>query len=92
MESPLKKEFEYYLAHQTELVEKYNGKFLVIKNEEVIGIYDDQVQAVTLSRKSHELGTFLVQKVEPGDAGLKITAIVSPPPLPTLRLPRRPLR
>lgn len=68
MESPLKKEFAYFLAHQGELVEKYNGKFVVIKDEKVIGAYSEQFQAVTETQKLHPLGTFLVQKVEPGIA------------------------
>lgn len=66
MESPLKKEFEYFLKHQAELVKQYNGKVVVIKNESVIGVFDDQTSAVTETRKTQELGTFLVQKVEPG--------------------------
>jgi hypothetical protein len=66
MDSPLQKEFEYYLAHQAELVEKYNGKFVVIKNCAVVGVYDDRVLAISETSKSHELGTFLVQKVSPG--------------------------
>ena len=68
MESPLKKEFSYFLAHQGELVEKYNGKFVVIKDEKVIGAYAEQFEAVTETQKTHPLGTFLVQKVEPGNA------------------------
>lgn len=47
-------------------VKKYNGKFIVIKNRSVIGVYDDQATAVSETKKTHELGTFLVQKVEPG--------------------------
>jgi len=39
MESPLKKEFDYCLAHQGELVQKYNGKYLVIKDAKVQGVY-----------------------------------------------------
>ncbi len=65
-ESPLKREFDYYRAHQSELVERYEGKFIVIKNEEVLGAYDEQVRAIEETSKSHELGTFLVQKVESG--------------------------
>lgn len=65
-ESPLKREFEYYLANQTELVKKYNGKYIVIKNLAVIGAYDDEATAIGETTKTHELGTFLVQKVEPG--------------------------
>lgn len=68
MESPLKKEFEYYLAHQDELVKKYNGKFIVIKDQRVIGEYASQISAINETRKSHKPGTFLVQKVEPGDS------------------------
>lgn len=68
MESPLKQEFEYYLAHQAEMVSKYNGKFIVIKDRQVIGVFDKQVSAVTETQKNHKVGTFLVQKVEPGTA------------------------
>lgn len=67
MESPLKIEFDYYLAHQDELVKKYNGKYVVIKDQKVIGDYDDQAKAVLETQREHELGTFLVQKVEPGN-------------------------
>jgi hypothetical protein len=66
MESQLKKEFDYYLANQTQLVEKYNGRFVVIKGERVIGDYEDLPTAVKETSKHHQLGTFLVQKVEPG--------------------------
>ena len=65
----LEKEFKYYLAHQNELVEKYNGKFIVIKDEKVIGAYASESDAIETTAKTHELGTFLVQKCEPGTAG-----------------------
>ena len=68
MSSPLEKEFDFYLAHQTEMVEKYDGKYIVIKNSEVLGAFDDELTAVTETQKSHELGTFLVQRVSQGDS------------------------
>ena len=68
MSSPLQQEFEFYLAHQDEMVKKYDGKYIVIKNGEVLGEYDDELNAVTQTKKSYELGTFLVQKVSQGDA------------------------
>jgi hypothetical protein len=55
------------------MVKKYNGKYIVIKNQEVIGDYDDLVTAVNETKKTHELGTFLVQKVEPGDTAYSQT-------------------
>lgn len=63
----LKQEFEYYLAHQNELVEKYNGKFIVIKNQTVVGVYDSEIEAYTESVKTMELGTFLIQECLPGE-------------------------
>jgi hypothetical protein len=66
MSMALEKEFEYYLENQDSLVEKYNGKFIVIKDSHVVGAYDSEWEAVEETKKEHELGTFLVQKCEPG--------------------------
>jgi uncharacterized protein DUF5678 len=73
MPSPLQQEFEYFLAHKTELLAQYNGKFVVIKDKKVIGAYDDELKAIAETQKTHELGTFLVQMVVPGDAGTSQT-------------------
>jgi len=63
----LEKEFNWYLKHQGDLVKKYNGKFIVIKNQQVIGSYSSELAAVEKTSRDHELGTFLVQKCEPGE-------------------------
>lgn len=62
----LEKEFNYYVEHQDELVKEYNGKYIVIKDCKVIGAYDAELEAVEKSAEKYELGTFLVQKCEPG--------------------------
>ena len=62
----LEPEFEYFLKHQNELVEKYEGKIIAIKADTVLGAYDSVADAVRETCKRHELGTFLVQKCEPG--------------------------
>jgi len=59
---PLEKEFKYYLYNQDELVKKYNGKVIVIKNQKVIGVYDSEITAIQETSKNESLGTFLVQK------------------------------
>ena len=66
MRSQLEKDFAYYLDHQDELVEKYDGKYIVIQEGHVLGAYDDELTAITDTQKSHKLGTFLVQKVSKG--------------------------
>ncbi len=62
----LNKEFQYYIDNQQDLVKKYDGKFLVIKGQQVIGVYNSEIEAIEETSKSHDLGTFLVQKCEPG--------------------------
>ena len=37
---PLEQEFKYYLANQKQLVEKYDGRFIVIKDNRVLEVYD----------------------------------------------------
>jgi hypothetical protein len=64
--SNLKKEFDYYLENQEELVKKYNGKVIVIKDCSVIGQYESEIIAVKETMKEYEVGTFLVQRVQPG--------------------------
>jgi hypothetical protein len=62
----LMNEFEYYLEHQEELVNLYHGKFIVISNSKVVGVYDDELEAIRETEKTLELGTFLVQLCESG--------------------------
>lgn len=69
MSRPLQKEFQFYLDHQDEMVAKYDGKYIVIKDGEVLGAYDDELAAIMETQKSHKLGTFLVQLVSRGPGG-----------------------
>jgi hypothetical protein len=62
----LDKEFAYYLANQDELVRKFAGKAIVIRGRRLIGVYPDPLTALEKTKKSHPLGSFLIQKVELG--------------------------
>ena len=68
MVGQLEKEFKYYLEHQDELVKMHNGKFIVIKDCQVIGSYASETEAIAETLTKHDLGTFLLQKCEPGNA------------------------
>lgn len=72
MES-LTKEFEYYKSHQAEIVDKYEGKFIVIVDSDIIGSYDTNTKAIEESLKTHKLGEFLVQYVEAGQDNITQT-------------------
>ena len=60
--SNLKEEFQWYLANKADLISKYEGQFLVIKNKEVLGVFDSDMEAIRQTVLEHELGTFLVQE------------------------------
>ena len=60
-------EFTYYLDHQDEMVAQYDGKVIALKGHEVIGVYENESEAVAETQKDHPLGTFLVQKVSTGE-------------------------
>lgn len=63
----LEKEFQYFLDHQKELVDKYHGKFIVIQGDEVIGSYSSEIEAYREAQKLTPLGTFLIQECKPGN-------------------------
>ena len=66
MANSLKSNFQYYLDHQEEFLKKYDGKVLVIKDCKIIGTFDTEIEAIKETSKSHAMGSFLVQKCEPG--------------------------
>lgn len=61
----LRKEFDWYLEHQDELVEKYNGKVLVIFDCQVRYIVDDEYTAYRCGVDNLTLGEFLIQRCVP---------------------------
>lgn len=66
MKNDLEKEFQWYLDNQEELVKKYSGKFIAIKNYNVLGAYTERRDAIQETLKGHARGTFIVQKCSPG--------------------------
>lgn len=61
----LEKENEYYLKNQDELVKKYLGRFLIIKDLSVVGSFDSEKDAYEQATQKHELGTFLIKYCQP---------------------------
>lgn len=64
----LEKEFKYYLDNQDDLVLKYEGKYLVIVGEKIVGVYNSDEEAYFESEKKYKSGTFLIQFCESGDS------------------------
>jgi len=56
------KNYAYFTEHLDELIEKYSGKHIVIKDESIIGVYDTFKEAYDYTIKTEELGTFIIQQ------------------------------
>jgi len=67
----LKQDYQYFIENREKLCREYNGKFVVIKNQKVIDVYDDKVNAYLETSKEHEAGTFIIQECTP-DADIPI--------------------
>lgn len=67
------RELEYFIANQEQLVQAHQGKILVIKDQEVLGIYDTELEAYCETQKEHMLGTFMIQPCAPGPDAYTVT-------------------
>ena len=65
--SSLIKELQFYKQNKADLLVKYEGKYVVIVGENVVGSYDSYQEAVTASVEKYEPGTFFIQRVTDKD-------------------------
>lgn len=59
----IKDDFNYYTAHQDEIVDGHIDEFVVIKDSQILGYYKQEAEAFE-AMKNHELGTFIVKKCQ----------------------------
>ncbi len=69
----LDKEFKYYLKHQEDLLPKYNGKYVMIVGNNVVGACGTISEAYYKGKREFGLGNFLVQLCTPGDSAYTVT-------------------
>ena len=77
MSEALRKEFRHYLAHQDEFVAKYDGLVIALKDGVVLGDFESAGAAMLALQDTHPLGTYLIQRVSPGDKDTTVS-IYSP--------------
>jgi len=61
----LEREFHFYKEHEDELAKRYEGKFIAIVGEEVVGVFDEELTAYNEMKKKYGLGNFLLQQCLP---------------------------
>jgi hypothetical protein len=58
--------FDYYLENQPGFVEKYNGKSIILKDFQVVGVYDSDWDAAQFAMEKFPRESYIVQRVSPG--------------------------
>ncbi|MDO9577210.1 MAG: hypothetical protein Q7J16_04945 [Candidatus Cloacimonadales bacterium] len=57
----LEKEFAFFTANRSQLIEEYNGKFIVIVGEEVKGSFESKLDALKEGVDKFGLGKFFIE-------------------------------
>ncbi len=63
----LEREYSYFLKNKESLLKNYEGKFIVIVGEELMGNFNTQEEALAEASKKYKPGSFLIQKVSKGE-------------------------
>lgn len=59
----LDREIRYYEKNKSKFRELYDGKYIVIKHHEVLGVYDSHSEAYAETKSAHEVGTFIIKHI-----------------------------
>lgn len=66
-------ELQYFIDNQDELVRKHGGRTLLLKGQEVVGVYDTPLAAYLDAQNRYDPGTYMIQKCEAGEDAYTIT-------------------
>jgi len=59
----LDRQYKYFLLNKEGLLEKYEGKFVVIHDEKLIDVFDTERDAYIYCVQHFKIGTFFMQQV-----------------------------
>lgn len=60
-------DFDYYVKNQSDFVSKYNGKYIIIVNQEIVKAFDTLDETVDYAKKNLKLGHFFMHQVGSGE-------------------------
>jgi hypothetical protein len=71
----LENERKYFEQHHDEWLKQHSGKFVLVKNEELIGVFDTQQEALVEGARRFGTESFLVRQVEETEQLIYIPAL-----------------
>ena len=66
-------ELAFFVKNQQQLVERYSGKALVIKGNEIVAVHDTPLEAYLQVQRHQQLGTVMIQVCLPGPDAYTVT-------------------
>jgi len=63
MTPTLEEERAFFAAHETEWVEAHSGRFVVVKGDRLLGVFDSIEQALAAGAASFGMESFLVRRL-----------------------------
>ena len=74
MTKVLEQELKTYYENKERLIKESNGKFVLIKNKEIINVFDTQNDAIKVGIDKFGNTPFLVKKIQEIDDSLNFTS------------------
>jgi hypothetical protein len=71
----LEVEMSFYDAHREEWLAGHPGKFVLVKSEKLLGVFDTQEEALAAGARLFGLESFLVRRVEKESAQVYVPAL-----------------
>ena len=71
----LEQERKYFKAHRAELLKAHPGKFALVKNKTLIGIFDSPGEALAEGARRFGKDSFLVRRIQEKDPTIYLPAL-----------------
>ncbi len=65
----IRPEWDFFEQHKFELCKKYSNKVVVIAGQEVVGVFESELDAYYETKKRYQPGSFIVQRCSVENAG-----------------------
>jgi hypothetical protein len=68
-------ELEYYNRNLKDWLRRYPGRVVLVKGDELVGVFDDEDEALVEGARRFGLTSFLIRRVLPQQAEIRIPAM-----------------
>lgn len=60
----LDKDIKFFRTNRLKIAEKFPGKYVVIKGQKLIGVYNSHKEAYEATTQTHEVGSFIIEAAD----------------------------